>query len=72
MLPVPGTLEEEDSDAHTLDRCKEFDDRRDALVRKIRPFNPLDLIPKMSECPASRETVVTFVEAVMSLKQETG
>lgn len=65
---MPKALGEKDSTIHNLVRCKTFG----AFVRNIGPFNPLDLIPRMLESPASWEAVITFAETVMSRKEETG
>lgn len=51
FLKVPWTLGEESNADHTLIRCKAFDGERNALIRKIGPFNSPDLVSGMLRVP---------------------
>lgn len=60
----------EDSATHTFVRCKTFDGEWEVHVGKTDLFYPSDLVPRMLEFSTSWETVVTFVEIVISPKEE--
>lgn len=53
-------------------RCKAVDNKRETLVSKIESFSPSDWVLRVPESPVSWKAVVTFVEAVMSHKEEAG